>query len=317
VTSAESQPAHLVTAGRLDADQVAAVMRLVDAATEADGVRPLSEHVQLHLRYGGEAPVRNVLLYEAEASDRPVAYAHLDVTDLVEGPSAELVVHPAHRKRGHGRRLVERLLAESPDGRLRLWAHGAHPAAARLAAAMGFEQVRSLWQLRRSLSGALPDVPLPEGVRIRTFVPGQDDEAWVALNAAAFADHPEQGRLTIDDLHRRIAEPWFDPAGFFLAERAGAEGSRLVGFHWTKVHGAKEHGHDPIGEVYVVGVDPAEQGNGLGAALTALGLRHLQALGLPQVLLYVDESNVPAVRVYQRLGFTHWDTDVMFSHAPS
>jgi mycothiol synthase len=311
-----------MTAGRLDASRVRAVMELVDAATEVDGVRPLSEHVLLHLRYGGESPVRNVLLFEPGAGDEhPVAYAHLDVTDPVEGSSAELVVHPAHRKRGHARRVVERLLAESPDGRLRLWAHGAHPAAARLAASMGFEQVRSLWQLRRSLFGQIPDAPLPEGVRIRTFVPGQDDESWVALNAKAFAEHPEQGRLTIDDLHQRIAEPWFDPAGFFLAERPGPDGPRLVGFHWTKVHGGEGngsgHGHDPIGEVYVVGVDPDEQGHGLGAALTAVGLRHLRSRGLPQVMLYVDESNFAAVRVYQRMGFTHWDTDVMFSHTPA
>jgi mycothiol synthase len=318
-----SSPTPISVRGRLDPAEIAAVTALVDAATLADGVRPLSEHVMLHLRYGGDEPARNLLLHSADHA--LVAYAHLDVTDRVEGASAELVVHPGHRRAGHGRALAERLLQESPDGRLRLWSHGAHPAAAQLAHTMGFQRTRALWQMRRSLYAPLPAATVPAGVRIRTFVPGQDDDAWVKLNAGAFADHPEQGQWTVADLHRRLAEPWFDPDGFFLAERGVVPGTRLVGFHWTKVHGGAaghggqlvEHGHEPIGEVYVVGVDPAEQGSGLGTALTAVGLHHLRSRGLPEAMLYVDESNVPAIRVYQRLGFTHWGTDLMFSNSPS
>jgi mycothiol synthase len=317
--------------GPLDPAEVRAVSALVEAATEADGVRPLSEHVMLHLRYGGDERVRNVLVW---TGDDLAGYAHLDITDEVEGASAELVVAPARRGQGVGRRLVEATLAETPDGRLRLWSHGGHPRAAALASSMGFVQSRALWQMRRSLYAPLPAVDLPAGVTVRTFVPREDDDAWVALNAAAFAGHPEQGSWTVDDLHRRIAEPWFDPAGFFLAERAAGDGGRqLVGFHWTKVHGGPghtheppdqpdrphahegqsgTHGHDPIGEVYVVGVDPAERGNGLGRALTLAGLRHLRHLGLPDAMLYVDADNAAAIAVYTALGFTRWETDVMF-----
>jgi mycothiol synthase len=308
--------------GVLDPDEVAAVSGLVEAATEADGVRPLSEHVVLHLRYGGDDPVRNLLAWDG---DRLAGYAHLDVTDEVAGASAEVVVDPAYRRKGVGRALVETTVAETHDGRLRLWAHGGHPAAAALAASLGFRESRELWQMRRSLYAALPDVSVPAGIELRTFRPGLDDDAWVALNALAFRGHPEQGSWTIDDLHRRESEPWFDPAGFFLAVRAGDDGERLAGFHWTKVHGGDSHehphphaeghghGHDPIGEVYVVGVDPAERGTGLGRALTLTGLRHLRALGLPDAMLYVDADNTPAIRLYQGLGFTRWETDVMFS----
>ena len=304
--------------GPLDAEEVRAVAGLVDAATETDGVRPLSEHVMLHLRYGGDRPGRNVLIWSAE---RLAAYAHVDVTDEVAGASAELVVHPALRRQGLGRRLVEATLAETRDGRLRLWAHGGHPAAAALAVAMGFRQSRALWQMRRSLYAPLPAPSWPTGVTVRTFESGRDDAAWVKVNAMAFADHPEQGQWTLDDLHRRMGEPWFDPAGFFLAWRA----DQLVGFHWTKVHGGDDphevdgphahdgHGHDPIGEVYVVGVAPSEQGNGLGKALTLVGLRHLRSRGLPAAMLYVDADNESAIRLYTRLGFTRWETDVMFS----
>ena len=145
---------------------------------------------------------------------------------------------------------------------------------------MGFDRARELWQMRRSLYASLPRAEVPEGVALRTFRPG-DEDAVLAVNAAAFAEHPEQGRWTRADVDARIAEDWFDPAGLFLAERAdgGPDDGELLAFHWTKVHGATHHrhgdgaphGHDPIGEVYVVGVSPAAQGRGLGRLVTLVG----------------------------------------------
>ena len=316
------------TASRLSAGEVAAVLRLVRLATEEDGVAPLSEHVMLHLRYGGDREAENFWIL---VDDQVAAYAHLDPTDLVEGPSAELVVHPGYRRRHLGLALATALTERAREliglarpgpaarpgepggaGQLRLWAHGDLPAAAALASKAGFTRVRSLWQMHRSLRTRLARPRFDEGVSLRTFQTGRDEEAWLALNARAFARHPEQGTWNRADLDVREREPWFEPDGFFLAQRDG----RLVGFHWTKIHGAngQEHGHshEAIGEVYVVGVDPAERGTGLGRALTLAGLRYLRARGLFQVMLYVDESNTAAIGLYESLGFTHWGTDAMF-----
>jgi mycothiol synthase len=249
-------------------------------------------------------------------------YAHLDPGDPAEGPSGELVIHPEHRGLGLGLLLTRALAAEAGGRPVRLWAHGDLPAAARLAAAAGFERVRALWQMRRSLQARLGRPQLADGVTIRTFVVGQDEDEWTRLNSRAFVRHPEQGAWTRADLDLREREPWFDPDGFFLAERGG----KLIGFHWTKIHGLGDaapdngptaHPHEPIGEVYVVGVDPDARGLGLGRALTLVGLRYLRSRGLFQVMLYVDESNTPAIGLYESLGFTHWDTDVMFARAPS
>ncbi|HTC68142.1 MAG TPA: mycothiol synthase [Acidothermaceae bacterium] len=307
--------ARLEAVGRLTPTQVAAVTALVDDATQADGVRPLSEHVMLHLRYGGDESTRNLLIWrESEL----VAYAHLDPTDPVEGASAEMVVAPALRRQGFGRAVITAAL-EQADGPLRLWAHGGLAEASLMAENLGFQRIRVLLQLRRSLLAHLPSVTIPDGVTVRTFQPGVDDEAWLALNARAFAHHPEQGAWTLEDLHHRMAEHWFDPAGFFLAETLVEGTPKLIGFHWTKVHGQHphddiDHGHEPIGEVYVVGVDPSAQGKGLGRDLTVIGLQYLRSRGLHQVMLYVDESNVGAIRLYESLGFSRWDTDVLFRH---
>jgi mycothiol synthase len=255
-------------------------------------------------------------------------YAHLDPTDPVEGPSGELVIHPEFRRRHLGPELLGALTEQADGGKLRLWAHGDLPGASRLADAAGFKRVRALWQMRRSLQTQLDRPELADGLTVRTFVVGQDEDEWTSLNRRAFASHPEQGAWTREDLDLREQEPWFNPEGFFLAERDG----KLVGFHWTKIHGRDsdddavhetgaeagpdaEHEHQAIGEVYVVGVDPGERGSGLGRALTLVGLRYLRSRGLFQVMLYVDESNTPAIRLYESLGFTHWDTDVMFARA--
>jgi mycothiol synthase len=178
-----------------------------------------------------------------------------------------------------------------------------------VAALAGATRVRDLWRMRRSTDLPLPEVAIPSGITIRTFEPGADESRWLAVNARAFADHPEQGEMTRADLGARMAEPWFDPKGFFIADRAG----EMVGFHWTKVHGT---GPEATGEVYVLGVDPSAQGLGLGTVLTVVGLRHLASLGLSTVMLYVESDNAAAINVYERLGFVHYSTDVMYLHEP-
>lgn len=296
----------------LDDTEVGEVTDLVSAATAADGTAPLSEHVLLHVRHGGDTDAAHLLARDDAGT--LVGFAHLDVTDPVAGGAAELVVHPGHRRHGIGTELLTALLERVDDaagGRLRLWAHGEHAGAVALAARHGFTRARVLWQMRRSLLAPLADVPLPPEVRLRTFVVGQDEAEFLRVNNAAFDWHPEQGGWDLTQVKLREAEPWFDPAGFLLA--VDPDG-RLLGFHWTKVHGTgdADHPHEPIGEVYVLGVDPAARGRRLGAALTVAGLRHLRDLGLRQVMLYVEADNHAAVRVYRDLGFTHWDTDVSF-----
>ncbi|WP_395690733.1 mycothiol synthase [Nocardioides sp.] len=269
-------------------DTIAAVAA---AAEAADGAAPLDEATWLALRHRPES-VRQLV--------RDDGFALLDGADL------SVVVAPDARGRGLGRALLEEALPAY--GEVRAWSHGDHPAAAALARGHGFERVRELWVMRRPTSLALPAVAVPDGMTIRGYEPSDADEV-LRVNAAAFAHHPEQGGMDAANLAERMAEPWFDPAGLLLATD-DADG-RLLGFHWTKQHSPE------LGEVYVVGIDPAAQGRGLGKLLTLAGLHHLAGLGVAEVLLYVESDNAAAVAVYSGLGFTHAasDTHVMYRRA--
>jgi mycothiol synthase len=319
-------PAHpenwpvLAAHGAADPQLLKDIRALAAAAEESDGNPPLSEQTLVTLRAapgesGGSPTVLTLALYSPdEKSDPATAQDLAGVAVVIEDPDGtgvlEVAVHPSYRNQGVADRLVGELRDTRGFAGLKAWSHGNHAAAADLAARYGYGPVRELWKMRLTSAAAeLPDVPPPAGVSVRAFVPGRDEGPWLAVNRAAFAEHAEQGQMTRADLDARMAEPWFDPAGFLLAVDAS---DRILGFHWTKVH--PRHGdHPAIGEVYAVGVAPGTQGTGLGKALTVAGIRHLQQQGLHAVMLYVDADNLPAVSLYRRLGFTRWDVDVMYA----
>ena len=313
------------------------IRHLAARAAEADGNPPLSEQTLVNLRSRDAA---GLLVFTARSTARTgpgseaaegveeddgelagVAVVSLpqgsgpdaaDSPEAADGAVLELVVAPDCRAEGAGSALAAAVAAEALPG-LRAWSHGNHAAAAALAARHGFHPVRELWRMRQTRAAAedaAPSPVLPDGVRLRTFVPGRDEQPWLDANRAAFAHHPEQGATTLADLQARMAEDWFDAGGFLLAEDTTT--SRLLGFHWTKVH-AGQGGHPPIGEVYVVGVTPEAQGRGLGKALTLAGIDHLHQRGLQAIMLYVDADNEAAVALYRSLGFTRWDVDVMYA----
>ena len=287
----------------------AEIERLVTAVRHADGVSAWSEPTLLDLAtptgHGRHLVVRT-------EDGALAAWAHVDTGDP-DDVVVELGVAPGARRHGIATAVARALLADPAirPGHARVWAHGDRPGSAELARALGLARDRDLWMMRRP-AGAEP-LPAPrsvEGVTIGPLRVGRDEPDVVAVNARAFSWHPEQGAMTVDDVVRREQEPWFDAAGFLLA-RDDASGA-LLGFHWTKVHpdGARDGG--PVGEVYVVGVDPDAQGRGLGGALTLAGLHHLAGRGLHEVVLYVEADNAPAVATYRRLGFEVDAVDVSF-----
>ena len=209
-----------------------------------------------------------------------------------------VAVEPARRRQGIGTRLLTAALAAHPD--YSVWAFGTLPAAERLAARLSLVPVRRLLRLERNL-GDEQVTPPPEGYRITTYSP-RDAADVVAVNAAAFAHHPEQGRLTLEEFLGLTRQPWFSPDGLLLARR----GEELAGFHWTKRHDAE------AGEVYVLAVHPDHHGGGLGRSLLEAGLAHLARIGCHRVLLYVEADQERAVLLYRSAGFEQAAVDTSY-----
>ncbi|NYF97957.1 mycothiol synthase [Janibacter cremeus] len=284
---------------RLDPDLLTSVRAAAEEATSADGVAPLSEAFLLGLPREGEHLV---------ATDEGGLAGYAQIAD--DG-SVEAFVVPSARAKGVGTAVLAAVLKHRPDARP--WAHGDLPGSRALAASLDLAPVRELLVLSRPVvDGDEVDPELPEGFAHRTFEPGRDDDALLAVNAAAFATHPEQGDLDTAGLTERMEQPWFEAEGLILLEGT-ADGSvaehGLAGFHWTKV--------DPpdgdVGEVYVVGVRPDLHGRGLGGPLTGLGLAHLARRGVREVELYVEGDNHPALATYRRAGFERKAVHVMYS----
>lgn len=291
--------AELQIKRHLDDVDVHEVEHLIERVYQADGHRPIDEHRWIDAAHGGRSEFAGLVLTE-EGHDHLVAYSQ--VTRGEQSWAIDLVIDPHHRYDALiiAPRLLGAavdLIAEEGGGHVHYWVYEPTEAHGRIANLVGLSPGRDLWQMRVPL-------PLAETTDLvtRPFVPGRDEEAWLEVNNAAFAWHPEQGGWALDDVRQRQDEPWFDPEGFLLHEHDG----RLAGFCWTKVHT-----EPPVGEIYVIAVHPDFAGQGLGRALTVSGLAHLSAR-TDTGMLYVDADNAPAVKLYEDLGFTIHSTSRAF-----
>ena len=294
----------------LSKSQQESVLALIKAAHDFDGTPPIAEHVLLHLRHGGDKSDSHLVI---EENNQVIAYAHLDTTDLVAGPSVEAVVHPNHRGKGLGSSILKEAIKVCGD-KTRIWSHGDLPDAKAIAASLKLERIWSNLLMSKPLSEIQP---VTSKYSIRTFIPDFDNQAFLLLNNKVFANYPDQGGWSEDDLKVRLNESWFDEKGFFIAEDKG----ELIGFCWTKIHGAHthshsgeddDHGHEALGEIYVLAVNPDYKGQGVGRDLTITGLNYLKYQGLNNVMLYVGVENKPAFNLYKSLGFNEFGSDVMY-----
>lgn len=282
----------------MDAGHIEEVSELLHAAWRADGARPLNDHLWLDLREGGRLGFAGIVAREA-GHEHPIAYCQVSRGN--ESWSLDLVVHPHHRY--DSLEIAPDLLRSALDvvaseggGHVHWWVFEANRIHHALAGDVGLRPGRTLVQMRRPLPLPEDELALIEDFEVRRFRQGTDEDAWLDLNNAAFANHPEQGAWTRSTIESRQREPWFEPAGFLMHW----SGDRLDGFCWTKVHIDTD---PPMGEIYVIGVAPALSGRGLGRRLAVAGLQHLSTRGLGLAMLYVDSTNEAALAMYRRMGF--------------
>jgi len=295
--------------GQLDSSDIEAVNALLEVAEQADHHKPVNEHRWLDMAKGGRVSYAGLVAWEQE-HDHPIAYAQ--VSQGRDSWALDLVIDPHHRYDALtiGPQMLGAALdviRSSGGGHVHLWVFQPTEAHDRIAAEVGLSRGRDLLQMRRSL-------PVKEEwtLEVRAFRPGHDEEAWLEVNNRAFDWHPEQGGWDLETLQEREREPWFEPRGFLLHERDG----RLAGFCWTKVHSDHE---PPLGEIYVIAVDPDFHGGGLGRQLVLAGLDWLYGQGIETAMLYVDGANRPAIHLYEELGFTvdHVDRAYVADISPS
>lgn len=277
---------------------------LIARATLADGQPPFSDQSLIDIESG----VRQLVVLAAREKPAAAAIVLFGSTSF----EAEFVVDPLERHHGLGNRMMIEMLREA-HGTVRIWAHGDHPDARALAKRYDMEPMRELLQLRAEVAGAGSGSGAGSTTTwsIDRFRVGADDAEWLAVNARAFATHPEQGKLTQADLDARIVEEWFDPEDFLIAR---SPDGAMMGFCWLKVDRsvpATGSTTEP-GEFYAVGVHPKYQGVGLGRSLVEAGLKRLAESGIRTASLYVEADNVAAVTLYRSFGFTDHSIDIQY-----
>lgn len=291
---------NVLVLSELDAAQLSDLSALLARCEAFDGHPALAEpqRAAAARRDLGAHGARAVLGYEGDAL---VGCAF--ITPAIDGATAvHVAVDPLHR--GEEKDLKAELIATALERAqrthpVRLWLMQATDRDDADAAGLGFTPERDLLQMRVHLPLPADIVAGSRPVATRPFAPGRDDEAWLAVNNLAFADHPEQGAWTLEDLHERTSAEWFDPEAFLVAD--SEDGTGLIGSCWDKVH---LDSTPVMGEIYVISVNPAHHGQGWGRALTVAGLQWIADKGITTGMLYTTASNTAAVKLYTSLGFT-------------
>lgn len=288
----------------LHPDRRGELQRFIQSLEREGDAPPLSEHKTLQL--GSRLDVRERVALGDDGS--MIGYGQA-AWHRGESPGSghwalEVVVAPEHRHSGVVGDLIEALRLDTGVEETILWARSEYVTNAVVRA--GWHRQRELWEMWRALPIAGLEATFA-GFEVAPFRMGVDEKAWLDANNAAFAGHPDNSHMTRRDLENRMAQPWFDRHGFFLAW----DDDRLAGSCWTKIH------DDRVGEIYIIGVVPGWEGRGLGRDLVAHGLHYLGNLRhLEKAMLFVEASNDRAVRLYGNLGFETVRTVAAYDYPP-
>ncbi|NDJ35189.1 MAG: GNAT family N-acetyltransferase [Chloroflexi bacterium] len=145
---------------------------------------------------------------------------------------------------------------------------------------------------RRPMSDPVPDLPVPQGYRVRSMGrAAADRESYAAmLNAAfgrSFHSAEEYGNFQTSPLYREALDIVVEAPDGSLAATAGFTA----------------HERESFALLEPVCTHPEHQGRGLAGAAIAEGLRRVQALGIGSAFVGAWHANPVSNHLYQKMGF--------------
>lgn len=211
-------------------------------------------------------------------------------------------VHPNYRGCGIGRALVEwgeswvrgHMDRAPEDARIVVWQylHASNAAARALLEAQGYTPVRAIYTMEIDMSQPPPAPEWPDGVTVRAFVPGQDEQITFETVEDSFRDLWGRPKNTFERFLTLTRADTFDPDLWFLVESGGA----VVGTCLCKIVAGQ-------GVVETVGVRRPWRGRGLGLSMLRHAFSAFYGRGIHNAWLSVDaESITGAPRLYHRAG---------------
>jgi mycothiol synthase len=297
---------------------MASTVRLLDRSGESE-LRRVMEAALAVDRYPGfnawelEQELTSIVGFSGGPTGAVVALEDGVICGYVSARHEDLTVHPAYRRRGHGRRLLsagQRQAAAEGLSELILYVPEAGPGRD-FAVATGMKYRSSLWRMDLPAATAVPAPAFPADFVTRAHGDWLPLPKYVALLNDAFASHPTPVSWTVDAIAHAQAQPGFDPSTSLLVCPAETPDDP-VGFARAVLGPPEEGVAGPVGEVRVIGVLPAWRGRGLGRELLRWGVAHVREQGAVLVKLAVEAENELALALYERNGFEraiewpHW-----------
>lgn len=293
-----------------DWDGLAAVLNRSQAA---DGVDETRNGVEMKAAYGSMEPFvmeRDTQVAELGGEIVAFGFGYRVVRDAVLVGEGWGAVAPEVRRRGIGtaiwRATTTRLAAEltsdpRPNPReLRSFALDIEEGDRALLAAQGYVPIRYGFEMRRFLSGRLPEHPMPPGLELRPVVP-DDHRTIFDANNEAFLDHWGHRERGEGEFRSMFHGPNSDTSLWCVAW----DGDQVAGVVINAIY-HEENAKLGIRRAWLdqVSVRRPWRGRGLAKALCAASFRVLRERGMDEAWLGVDASNpTGALQLYEGLGF--------------
>ena len=166
----------------------------------------------------------------------------------------------------------------------------------------GFEMARVYWNMNWE-DERVSVVELPDAYHVRSFTP-DDVAALTATHNSSFASTWWFSPYTEEQTGHRARMANTSHEGIKLL----FQGEHLAGYCWTLL---MSDGRRRQGVIGSIGLAPEFRGGGISRLILSAGMSYLRSAGADYIRLEVDGENVPAIRLYQSMGFQkagelHW-----------